>query len=104
MTPLYFIFVNDIWVKCDYDSYHKHNGKKYKSPHNVLEDLNSGKIVVEDPEKKKKSYYASGMALVNGQWQSCGWNIQATSFLEAAKIAASDPTFRVHSLSDNTVY
>ena len=54
--------------------------------------------------KPKSMYYASGMSLVDGHWQSCGWPIEASSFLEAAQIATSDKTFRVHSLSDNVVY
>lgn len=55
-------------------------------------------------EPKKKQYYASGMSLVDGKWLSCGWTIEAESFLEAAKIADADETFRIHSLSDNVVY
>lgn len=68
----------------------------------LFDDLNSGKIEVEEP--KKKQYYASGMSLVEGRWQSCGWTIEADSFLEAAKIADADETFRMHSLSDNVAY
>ena len=55
-------------------------------------------------ESKLKQYYASGMTLVEGRWQSCGWTIKANSFLEAAQIAESDETFRIHSLSDCVVY
>lgn len=55
-------------------------------------------------ETKKHLYYASGKSLIEGRWQSCGWTIEADSFLEAAKIAESDKTFRIHSLSDNVVY
>ena len=54
--------------------------------------------------KYKKHYYASGMSLVNGKWQSCGWTIEANSFSEAAQIAESDEKFRIHSLSDNVMY
>lgn len=55
-------------------------------------------------EEAKKVYYASGMSLVDGKWQSCGWPIEANSFAEAAQIAEADKTFRIHSLSDNVVY
>ena len=59
----------------------------------------------EDSNNKKlKNYYASGMALIEGRWQSCGWMIEASSFVEAAKIAEEDEKFRIHSLSDNIVY
>lgn len=52
----------------------------------------------------KKLYYASGMTLIEGKWQSCGWNIEANSFVEAAQIAESDKNFRIHSLIDNAIY
>ena len=54
--------------------------------------------------KKKNTYYASGMTLVDGKWQSCGWSIEADSFLEAAQIAANDEKFRIHSLSTGIVH
>jgi hypothetical protein len=56
----------------------------------------------ENPDLKH--YRASGMTLVDGNWQSCGWTIEASSFTEAAKIAEADETFRLHSLSDNVMY
>lgn len=56
------------------------------------------------PKSKKKTYYASGMTLVDGRWQSCGWSIEAESFLEAAQIAYNDEKFRVHSLTTGVVY
>ena len=49
-------------------------------------------------------YYASGMAFIEGRWKSCGWTIDAPSFIEAARIANSDDNFRIHSLSDNVMY
>lgn len=55
-------------------------------------------------ESQKKQYYASGMALIEGKWMSCGWTIEAESFVEAAKIAEADEKFRLHSLSDNVMY
>lgn len=55
-------------------------------------------------ESKLKHYYASGMSLVDGKWQSCGWAIEANSFLEAAQIAEANKTFRLHYLSDCVVY
>lgn len=58
----------------------------------------------ENKTPELKSYYASGMSLVNGRWQSCGWNIQASSFAEAARIAEEDKTFRIHSLKDGVMY
>lgn len=51
-----------------------------------------------------KHYIASGMTLINGSWQSCGWTIEAHSFTEAAQIAENDETFRLHSLTDNVTY
>lgn len=60
--------------------------------------VNSGK------ETKLKRYYASGMVLVEDRWQSCGWSIEANSFVEAAQIAEADEKFRMHSLSDNVMY
>lgn len=102
MNFRYYIFSGNSWFECGCDLYSDWKGKKYKSSFNVLDDLNSGKIEVEEP--KKKRYYASGMSLVDGKWQSCGWTIKADSFLEAAKIAEADKTFRIHSLRDGVVY
>lgn len=102
MNFRYYIFSGTSWVECRYDAYSKWNGKKYKSPYNVLDDLNSGKIQVEEPktELELKQYYVSGMSLVDGKWMSCGWRIEATSFVDAARKAEADKTFRVHSISD----
>lgn len=44
------------------------------------------------------------MTLIEGRWQSCGWTIEANSFVEAVKIAEADEKFRIHSLSDNVMY
>lgn len=55
-------------------------------------------------ESEKHLYYASGMSLIEGKWQSCGWTIEAKSFAEAARIAESDKNYRIHSLSDNVMY
>lgn len=44
----YYIFSGDSWVECRYDAYSKWNGKKYRSVFNVLDDLNNGKIKVEE--------------------------------------------------------
>lgn len=55
-------------------------------------------------EARQKQYYASGMMLVEGRWQSCGWMIKANSFVEAAQIAEADENFRIHSLIDNVMY
>lgn len=58
-----------------------------------------------NPKKEGlKQYHASGMALVEGKWQSCGWAIEANSFAEAAQIAEADEKYRIHSLSDNVMY
>lgn len=58
-----------------------------------------------NPEiSKKRKFHASGMSLIDGKWQSCGWTIEATSFSEAARVAESDGTFRLHSLSDGVMY
>lgn len=65
---------------------------------------NNEKEKKETKEEKLKNYYASGLTLVEGRWQSCGWNIQAHSFTEAAQIAENDEKFRLHSLSDCVVY
>lgn len=51
-----------------------------------------------------KKYYASGMTLIEGKWQSCGWTIEAHSFAEAAQIAEDDLKFRIHSLRDSVMY
>ena len=51
MKFLYYVFINGSWFECEYDLYLKHYGKKYKSPFNVLDDLNNGKIKVEEPKK-----------------------------------------------------
>lgn len=63
-------------------------------------------ICEHNPKKETglKKYYASGMTLIEGKWQSCGWTIEANSFVEAAQIAEADLKFRIHSLSDNVVY
>lgn len=65
--------------------------------------IDAGKPVVSD-EEPLKSYRASGMSLVEGKWQSCGWTIQAHSFTEASSIAENDKTFRIHSLTDGVMY
>ena len=52
----------------------------------------------------KQTFYASGKSFVDGSWQSCGWQIEASSFAEAAAIAEADPTFKLHTLSDNAAY
>lgn len=83
--------------------------------HNCIYECNKGikckcsdcSVCEHNPKKeepKKKQYYASGMSLVEGRWQSCGWTIEAESFLEAAQIAEAEETFRIHSLSDTVVY
>ena len=48
MNYRYYIFSGDSWVECRYDAYSRWNGKKYRSTFNVLDDLNSGKIKVEE--------------------------------------------------------
>lgn len=55
-------------------------------------------------EIELKKYYASGMTLLEDRWVSCGWSIEAQSFVEAAQIAEADKKFRLHSLSDNVMY
>lgn len=55
-------------------------------------------------DDSSKLYYASGMILIDGSWQSCGWTIRANSFSEAAKIAEADENYRLHSLNDGVVY
>ena len=67
-------------------------------------DCNSCEHNPKKENQKLKQYYASGMTFVEGRWQSCGWTIEAESFLEAAKIADADEKFRIHSLSDDVVY
>lgn len=57
-----------------------------------------------EKDETLKQYHASGMTLIDGSWQSCGWTIEAHSFVEAAQIAENDETFRLHSLSDNVLY
>lgn len=104
MNYKYYIFSGNSWIECTYDTYSKWGGKKYRSSKNVLDELNGGKIQVEEPKKELKHYYASGMSLVEGKWQSCGWMIEAESFVEAVKIVESNKTFRLHSLSDNVMY
>ncbi len=59
--------------------------------------------LLKKEENKSNLYYASGMSLVNGEWQSCGLTIEANSFSEAAKIAEDDKTFRIHSLRDGVI-
>ena len=61
----------------------------------VIEEENT-----EKEETKKHLYYASGMSLVEGRWQSCGWTIEAESFLEAAKIAEADIVHNIEALED----
>lgn len=60
--------------------------------------------ILKRKNQRKKTYHASGMTLVEGRWQSCGWTIEVNSFVEAAQIAEADETFRIHSLSDCVVY
>jgi hypothetical protein len=59
----------------------------------------------EAKNKNKLNHYrASGMVCVDGRWQSCGWTIDAHSFVEAAQIAEGDKNFRLHTLTDNVIY
>ena len=63
-------------------------------------------VCEHNPKKEKpklKKYYASGKSLIDGEWQSCGWTIEANSFAEAAKIAEDDKTFKIHSLTSYNV-
>lgn len=75
----------------------------YEMPVKESESLKSEQLG-GNKDDSKKLYYASGMALVEGRWQSCGWQIEAESFTEAARIAEADETFRLHSLKDNVAY
>ena len=52
-------------------------------------------------KNNKRIFYLSGKSYVDGRWASCGWQIEASSFEEASKIAESDKTYRVHSISIN---
>lgn len=85
---------NGIKCKCSNYGICEHNPKNKNS-----KERNSNKN-----ESTLKQYRASGMSLINGERQSCGWTIEANSFTEAAQIAEADKTFRLHSLSDNVVY
>lgn len=87
----------------------------YDEKHECMYECNKGikcechdcNICINSPKKRDpelKLYYASGMTLIDGKWQSCGWTIEAKSFAEAARIADEDPTFRIHKLSDNVMY
>lgn len=68
-------------------------------------ECNDCGICKYNPKKSTlRQYYASGMTLVDDKWQSCGWMIEANSFVEAAQIAEADLKYRIHSLSDNVVY
>lgn len=67
-------------------------------------DEKERKKETESEEDKLKIYHASGKSLVDGSWKTCGWDIQAHSFTEAAQIAENDEKFRLHSLSDCVVY
>lgn len=85
----------------------KEHGCIYKCNKGIECECSDCNICEHNPKKKKsklKQYYASGMILVEGRWQSCGWMIEANSFVEAAQIAEADETFRLHSLSDSVVY
>ena len=48
-----------------------------------------------------KVYRASGVKLSNGEWWKCYWKIEANPLSEAAKIAESDNSFRLHSIRES---
>lgn len=50
---------------------------------------------IKQDTNNTRSFHISGKSFVDGGWYSCGWDIQAKSFEEAAKIAEADPTFQV---------
>ncbi len=104
MNYRYYIFIEQ-WEEVNYTSFNRWNGKKIKSVIDIS-DEEKEKIWKQEENKqsKLKSYYASGMSLINGSWESCGWVIDAHSFAEAAQIAEKDETFRIHRLSDNVNY
>lgn len=104
MNYRYYIFT-ERWEEVDYTSFNRWNGKKIKSAISIPDEEKDELWNQEESERSKlKSYYASGMSLINGSWQSCGWTIDAHSFAEAAQIAEKDETFRIHRLSDNVNY
>lgn len=81
--------------------------KKHECNKGIKYECSDCNICERNPQKKRlksKQYYASGMLLVDGRWQSCGWAIEANSFSEAAQFAEADEKFRIHSLSDNVMY
>jgi hypothetical protein len=42
--------------------------------------------------EEKKTFYLSGMSYVEGIWASCGWQIEAISFEDAArKLKQTEP-------------
>ena len=84
----------------------KEHGCVYECNKGIKCECSDCSICKYNPKKEvnPKHYYASGMALVEGRWQSCGWTIEANSFAEAAQIAEADEKYRIHSLSDNVMY
>ena len=48
MNYRYYICNGGTWIECGYKAYSTWLGKKYRSVRNVLDDLNSGKIKVEE--------------------------------------------------------
>lgn len=84
----------------------KENKCVYECNKGIKREGSNCNICKYNPKKEvtRKQYYASGMILVEDRWQSCGWTIEANSFVEAAQIAETDEKFRMHSLSDNVVY
>ena len=103
----YIALVND-WKEVSRTEYNSFKGRKLRAPfyctQEQLDELWKHKLEEKKQKRKKKQYYISGMSLVNGSWQSCGWTVEATSFTEAAQIVEADKTFRVHSISNNAVY
>lgn len=59
---------------------------------------------MHEQEGNKRVFYLSGKSFVEGRWASCGWQIEASSFEEAARKVEADKTYKVHSISDNMGY
>ena len=55
----------------------------------------------KENKSNTKVYHASGVKLSNGEWWKCCRKIEANSLSEAAKIAESDNTFRLHSIRES---
>ena len=70
----------------------------------IIEKIKITPSINKENKSNTKVYHASGVKLSNGEWWKCCRKIEANSLSEAAKIAESDNSFRLHSIRESFVW